>query len=102
MENLGDLAGLDMVLLREAQLDREADPLSGEPVKRSGWVDAVVKRTACLFGRAVSTANPAPHHTDRSPRSSPPPEFSATPPFPPSGHARRSLRSRKGLIEFKS
>ena len=47
MENLDDLAGLDIVLLREAGLDRK--PVRGAPAKRSGWIDALVRRTAALF-----------------------------------------------------
>ena len=54
MENLGDLAGLDIVLLREAGLDREADPVRGQPGIRSGWVDAVVRRTASFVRKATS------------------------------------------------
>lgn len=41
MDNLGDLAGLDMVLLREAGFDRDAEPLRSARPPRSGWIGAL-------------------------------------------------------------
>ena len=66
MDDLGDLAGLDMVLVREAGRDREAPPVRDEPgARRAGWIDAITRRAAGLLG-----ADEAARHSSAPRRSS--------------------------------